>query len=203
MKLPVKNLVIGLVAFTLFYFGTTYFLKIKKNSTTTDSQKTADQVVDYLTKDEWVDFNSVEGNFNMVFPKYPQSQTSDVDGPNDIKIKFTQYASVDNDKNSYMAQVAEYSNLDPKTFDVRKGLEGAVNGSTASSPSNKLVRSNFETISGNPGVTATIYNSDEKIYLNMRNFFKGARMYSLIATSPEDKITANIQKFFDSFTITQ
>lgn len=196
--MKVKNIIIGLIIFGLSYVGTSYLLKINKNR---NQQKSFDKVINYMTKDEWVEFNSVEGKFKVTFPKYPQSNSQTIDGPSNIKINFTQYSATDGENNLYIAQVAEYTNIKTGEFDFKKGLEGTVNGSVASDKTNSLIRSEYKTINNYPGVTATIYNAKEKIYMNTKNFFVGNRLYSMIASNKEDKISESTTKFFDSLTL--
>lgn len=196
MKSTIRNVIIGLVSFTLFYFGTSYFLRQTRQQ---NAQRITTKIVDYMTKDDWVKFNSIEGKFNLTFPKYPQSSENQVNGPNNTKIKLTQYTSSDTNKNFYMAQVAEYLNVDMSKFNIRQGLEGTVNGSVASTKENSLVKSEYMTLYEQPGVVATIFNSKEKIYMHSRNFFKDNRLFSLMVSSTTEPISSEAQKFFDSF----
>lgn len=194
---PVKNIIIGLVVFAISYTLVGNFLKSRKNQ----PQDVADKVSEYMTNEEWPEFNSTVASFKVNFPKYPQTDSNTITASG-VDIQYTQYSAVDEEGDTYMIQYNVYTNVDPGQLDTQKALEGSVNGSVASSAGNVLVDSSLTTFSQLPAVKYQIKNDEANTYMTGINFLSGNQLYTLLVASKTES-PLNYNKFIDSFSLTK
>ncbi|MEO8581770.1 MAG: hypothetical protein ABI425_04340 [Patescibacteria group bacterium] len=177
------------LAVSAFYYGEGNAFD---NSTTT-TKPTSNTITANAQQSTWQMFTSVEGNFRINLPTYP-TQSSSTDQIKGLDVPTTQYTSIATNGDQYMVQYAVY----PVKLDSKLTLEGTVNGSVNSDPTNKLVESSFTTHQNFPAVDYVIYNNGESLYINGRNILVGSTLYMTLVVS-KDRLPSDYTKFINSF----
>lgn len=166
----------------------------KKNSTQTDN----------ISTEDWKEFNSIEGKFKVIFPKFPSHETENIDIKNvKNQPKMELYTSEQSDDIAYLVSYIPYSNefdfSNPKT-----SLENSVNGSLQNLEGGKLVSSSFSKYSNYDAIDYVLYSSKEDMYIKGKNIIVGNTLYSLAVTYRQKSVTdIQTDKFFNSFQLTQ
>lgn len=98
--------------------------------------------------DGWENFTSFEHGFKIDFPIYPSTERIEPETlSNGITFSGTQYSSsTANDQDIYIAQAADYD-IAPEDYDIKSGLEGALNALLDAEGYN-LTNSSFTTFQG-------------------------------------------------------
>jgi hypothetical protein len=167
------------------------------NPNLTQTQLT-DNTNNSSSSDAWKEFNSVEGNFKILFPKFPTHETENVSIP-DLKEqpKMELYTSEPNDKVAYLATYIKYSDnlnfAEPKTI-----LENSVNFSTQNVENSRVVSTSFSKFSNYDAIDYLIYSPKDSIYVKGKNIWAGNTLYALLISYNN---ISDIQedKFYNSF----
>lgn len=179
-------LVLVTLAVSAFYYSDD---NISRKASTTSMATTASTE----QSDSWQMFTSVEENFRINLPTYP-TKSSNTEKLKDVNVPTTQYVSNAPNGDQYMIQYAVY----PVKLDQNLALEGTVNGSVNSDPSNKLVESAITTYQNFPAIDYLIYNNQESLYIKGRNVLVGSTLYMTLVVSKE-RLPSEYAKFANSF----
>lgn len=156
------------------------------------------------TKDlsNWQTFTSVEHNFMVDFPTYPESERSSEETTDDIAYSYTQYSSEDSDS-TYLAQAADYD-IRPSEYDNKAGLEGMVNGIIGTDDDYQLTSSYFTTHNGYDAIDFTFTYKGGEYYGKgaaiIRDDLSTIKAYLLMMMSKYSDVS-KYDKFINSFSI--
>jgi len=195
-----KILRVVLIIVWLLVYG--FFASLKNSPQQAQGNQVQNSV---QTNTGWQTFSSVDGDFKINFPKYPEKEISPISKANGVTINSTTYSSNESDNDTYMVAVYSYD-IAPDNYNVKNGLEGMVNGFVNNIKGASLSNSSFTMFGPYQAVDFTVNSPDQDTTFNgraiVRNDLAAIKAYLLVSGSVSG-VAAKHDQFINSFSITQ
>jgi len=153
-----------------------------------------------VSNSQWKTFNSTEYGFKINFPAdYNAERIPEEKLDNGVTYSGMQYTSSPNDKEVYLAQVADYD-ITPSDYDNKLGLEGIANYTAQGSDGN-LTNSSFTKLKGFDAIQFAFTTKDNyfgKGVAFIKDDLKNIRMFMMVILSDTSKFE-NYDTFVNSF----
>ena len=148
---------------------------------------------------EWPTLSTPEGRFSVLMPTKPETAVRDVDTAVG-KLALYTFAS-SNNTGQFMLSYADYPNEVSNATQQETVLDG-VRGGVLKGLEAELMSETKVTLKGHPGreFRAKKMSGDSELVFSWKMFLVGRRLYQMgVATTKADAESADIQKFFTSF----
>ena len=188
--------IVGIVILVGVISGATKYLL--KNGFSNDAEKNVDNY--FTDTSSWKEFNSPVGKFRAEFPTYPEHEAESVKIPDsELTIKYDTYTSEKTDGTIYFVNTAVYP-PEVDTSNPETNLEGALNGTIASSPKNKLVSSSLTYSNGYRAMDFLIEADGD--FIKGKVIMADHTLYQIMVVYENKNYSeTDYNKFMSSFTI--
>lgn len=152
----------------------------------------------FFTEDDWVNFQSEDGNYRLEFPVEPQTeqfQETTPEGP----VAATQYVA-ESAGEEFVAQHHAYPES-ADTSDARAVLVGALSGGLEEIEDMQVRDGEFTQIGGHPAFTFQALSRQQAVEASGVYIFDGQRLYVVLVFS-DDLSENTAERFIDSFQFT-
>jgi hypothetical protein len=193
----------SIISFLLIVFGLFFDAQTYNTQAIVDSELTTANTTNVNNK-SWQLFNSVEDSFRINFPSYPKKDVTPASKSDGITIQYTTYTSEESANDTYMVTVYSYDILS-SNYNVKNGLEGMINGFVNNIDGGELTSSSFSSFGEYQAIDFVVNVPKNKLVFYgkaiVRNDLPTIKIY-MILTGSTDGLTANYDKFANSFAFT-
>lgn len=150
----------------------------------------------------WQTFNSIDEGFKADFPNYPQKTEGKPTQTNGITSQVITFVSNEGQYNVYMVALYKYD-IVPSNYNVKNGLEGAMNGFAASvAPGGTLTNPTYSKFGNYQALDFAINATKDNIVWNVKIIIRDdlptIKIHTVASTSTAGGITKHDQ-FVNSF----